>query len=135
MAPSPIEVIGIGILCVIILKEVFSFIRTVLSHRNNGNGKTKIDLHDIKRDMDHLKDTTDSIEPQVKDLWTWHEKEIPGEPGVKVWYGSKRTEDALVEISESLKRLIVLTEQTHDMTAMHIAASTKPKRKTRKRKS
>jgi len=133
MAPTPIEVIGIGILCVMILKEVFSFIRTVLNHRNNGNGKTRIDLHDIKRDTGLIED----MESKVKDLWTWHEKEVPGEPGVKVWYGSKRTEDALVDISESLKELIAINQKHMTMTEMHVAASMKPraKRKARKKKT
>lgn len=139
MVPQSVEVIGVGILAVMILKEVFAFIKAFINNRN-GNSKTKIDLHDIKQTVDELQGDMTEIKNQIKDLWVWHEKEEPGEPGVKVWYANrKRTEDALVKIAESLDRLVDLTgnmqndiRELRNASYSQIQSRSKP---TRKKKS
>jgi len=101
MKPIGMEVIGVGILALLILKEVFSFLRMYISKNtssSNGNGKTKIDLHDIKNAVDMLQKDIAEIKTETKDLWIWHDKEDPDQPGVKVWYtGTKKTETAMTK--------------------------------------
>jgi len=138
MIPDSLTVVGGGAIAFLILKEVFSFIKSIMTRNDNSNGKTKIDLHDIKSIIDQVKEDLDGVKAQTKDLWVWHEKEEPGEPGVKVWYGNrKRTEDALVKIAESLDRLTDLTRQMReDIKDLRIAAKKRPtKTRTRKKKS
>ena len=103
-----IEIIGGGILTVMILKEVFAFI---IRNRNGRNGSTKIDLYDIQTSIHSVKSDVEQIKSESRDLWVWHNKEDPDEPGVKVWYANKRrTEDALVKIAESIEKQTEILE-------------------------
>jgi len=96
-----IEMVGGGILAVLILKEVFGFITRFRTNGKNG----KIDLHDMHIVIKDMKEDIEQIKLESRDMWLWHNKEDPDEPGVKVWYANrKRTEDALVKISEALDR-------------------------------
>ena len=96
-----VELIGSGILAIMILKEVFAFLKY-----RNGNGRNdKIDLYNIQTSLQSIQEDIQQIKTESKDLWIWHNKEDPEEPGVKVWYANrKRTEDALVKICKSIEK-------------------------------
>jgi len=142
MMPNYIEVVGVGVLALMILKEVFSFLKAFIDSRSNGNGngKTKIDIHDVKKVVDKLQNDVDDVKSRTKDLWIWHEKEMPGEPGVKVWYPSAYLKDAMEKIASSLEKLTDMHEQMHDdikeIKDINLAARKRPtRRRSTKKKS
>jgi len=111
------EIIGGGILTVMILKEVFAFIL----RQRNGNGYSKndkIDIHAIHSMFSSMQNDIDKLKHQTKDLWVWHNIDEPGEPGVKVWYAANRrkTEEALTKIAESMeKQTKILDHMSSDL--------------------
>lgn len=83
-----------GILIYLLIKEMFSFLKT-----RNGNGST------IRR-MDKLEIMAD----QIKDLHEWHNQ--ADEDGVKVWYVRRSLEEAVEKLA------VAITAQTSVMQAL-----------------
>lgn len=56
---------------------------------------------------------------QINDLHSWHNVEIPGHPGVKVWWNSPTVEEELKKQTDLIEKLIKNQEALGQIAANH----------------
>jgi hypothetical protein len=90
-----------GIFSILILKEVFNFIKGADVKEKRGICHCAKELKDLKeelvKDHDEHNKAIDEILTRTRELWHWHSKE--DESGVKIWYmsGVKKKLDDLIK--------------------------------------
>jgi hypothetical protein len=95
-----------GIFSILILREVFGFIKGADNKEHRGKCHCGKEIKEIKEELnknheDHDK-SIDEILIKTRELWHWHSQEDP-ETGIKSWYTST-VKSKLNELIKLLKK-------------------------------
>lgn len=107
---TPLDMtVGVGV-AILLLRLVFDFLRPIIAKANGGSEtdptaemKTMLDKLCVLYDKELTAQIAfrKTMYMQVKDLWDWHN--IRDSDGVPVWYVRKSLEDAIKELSNSIR--------------------------------
>jgi hypothetical protein len=95
-----------GIFSILILKEVFSFIKGADTKESRGKCHCGKELKELKeeltKDHDDHEESMDEMLTKIRELWHWHSVEEPG-TGIKVWY-NKTISNKIDELVKLIKK-------------------------------